>query len=335
MTANIVGQACTDDTSCGMTGERCLVGFEQLGNNADDGAQFNGGYCTTADACATDAECGDGAACLQVEGVGTCLQTCTAPTDCRGGYTCRPAPNNANTTEFCLPEVIDPCVDNAAWAMAGQCVLTYEIADDGATFAISGTGPGDDTFNVGPGTIVLRVPSTSGSAGLEPTDGAVGVLCQETHQNFVNTLGIQTVTQGFAVSTDSTTLNSGTLAAGVITWDTCTYGGNYPDGWSPADSASGPGCLGGYRSVGDVICEPDSPILCQLGSLDFGHNIQDGTWNQPLHSFELSDDFSTLTMGVLGAPAEVGSNVGVELPNDSPGRTHLGFTATLVDTSCQ
>ena len=68
--------------------------------------------------------------------------------------------------------------------------------------------------------------------------------------------------------------------------------------------------------------------------MDVGHNIQNGMWTQPLNSLEFASDMSTVTMGGLDRPAESTVDDKVEIPNDSPSRTYLGFTATLVSTDC-
>jgi hypothetical protein len=129
---------------------------------------------------------------------------------------------------------------------------------------------------------------------------------------------------------------TGTLGSNVLTWDTCTYSDSYGDSitsWTPADTATGPGCIAGYRSQGDVNCAAPN-LVCSIGNLDVGHNIQNGMWTQPLNSLEFASDMSTVTMGGLDRPAESTVDDKVEIPNDSPSRTYLGFTATLVSTDC-
>ena len=166
--------------------------------------------------------------------------------------------------------------------------------------------------------------------------GAAGVLCHDIRQNFRNMQGVITYTRGSAVSTTSAVIASGTLASNVLTWDTCTYSETYGDSvssWTPADTATGPGCLANYTSTGDVNCAAPE-FICGVGNLEVGHNIQDGMWTQPLNGFEFGADLATLTMAGLNQPAEATVDDKVEIPNSSPSRTYLGFTATLVSTEC-
>ena len=131
-------------------------------------------------------------------------------------------------------------------------------------------------------------------------------------------------------------LASGTLTTGVLTWDTCTYSDTYGDSntsWTPADTATGPGCLSNYTSTGDVNCAAPE-FVCGVGNLEVGHNIQNGMWIQPLNSFEFGTELGTLTMGGLGRPPESTVDDKVEVPNSAPSRTYLGFTATLMSTTC-
>jgi len=327
------GGECDDVTDC--AGGTCLLGFERLGEEEFDGSLFPGGYCSVS-GCTDDAQCGDDAGCLARPDMlgGVCLRSCTGPTDCRDGYTCAAAPGSTDTRTFCLNDEPDLCAHNAAWEQAGTCILRYAIAAEGAQFQITATsaGLGNATFDVGPGEVVIR---TTADADL-PVDGPAGVLCHDIRQNFRNIQGVITYTRGSAVSSTSAVLASGMLATGVLTWDTCAYSDTYGDSntsWTPADTATGPGCLSGYTSTGDVNCAAPE-FICGVGNLAVGHNIQDGMWIQPLNSFELANDLSTLTMGGLDRPAESTVSNKVEIPNSSPSRTYLGFTATLVDTDC-
>ena len=74
--------------------------------------------------------------------------------------------------------------------------------------------------------------------------------------------------------------------------------------------------------------------MCGVGNLQVGHNIQNGMWIQPLNSFEFGTELGTLTMGGLGRPPESTVDDKVEVPNSAPSRTYLGFTATLMSTTC-
>lgn len=237
---------------------------------------------------------------------------------------------------FCQFEELERCTHNAAWEQADTCILRYQIAAGDAQFQITGTNLmlGDATFDVGPGEVVIRTTAADGN----PTTGVAGVLCHDIRQNFRNEQGVITYTRGSAVSTTSATLASGTLdtSTNVLTWDACTYSDTYGvdvNSWTPADTASGPGCLAQYRSQGDVNCAAGS-FICGVGNLQEGHNIQDGMWTQPLNGYEFGADLATLTMGGLNQPAEASVDDKVEIPNEAPSRTYLGFTATLVDTTC-
>jgi len=71
----MVGQACTNDTSCG-SDMFCHPGPP-------------GGYCSFY--CATDSECPAGTVCSPVpysRVTGLCMTTCTTAADCRDGYGC-------------------------------------------------------------------------------------------------------------------------------------------------------------------------------------------------------------------------------------------------------
>ncbi len=74
-----VGSACTVDTDCTETGQRCLA--------------FKGGYCGLAD-CQNDAGCPAGSACVaHTDGKNYCFLICTDKTQCNLH---RPAESEAN-----------------------------------------------------------------------------------------------------------------------------------------------------------------------------------------------------------------------------------------------
>lgn len=334
-TGMFTGGECDAVSDC--AGGTCFIGFERLGAEEFDGSLFPGGYCSVT-GCTADAQCGDEAGCLARPDTlgGVCLRTCSTPIDCRDGYTCDTVPGSTDTRTFCLNDEPDVCAHNAAWEQAGTCILRYAVASDGAQFQITATsaGLGNATFDVGPGEVVIR--TTADTTTDLPIDGPAGVLCHDIRQNFRNMQGVITYTRGSAVSTTSAVLASGTLTAGVLTWDTCTYSDTYgdsPSSWTPADTATGPGCLANYTSTGDVNCAAPE-FVCGVGNLQVGHNIQDGMWTQPLNGFEFGTELATLTMGGLNQPVEATVDDKVEVPNNSPSRTYLGFTATLVSTTC-
>ncbi len=162
------------------------------------------------------------------------------------------APGSTDTRTFCVNEEPERVrSQRRVGAVAGTCILRYAIAADGAQFQITGTsvGLGNATFDVGPGEVVIR--TTADTTTDVPMDGPAGVLCHDIRQNFRNMQGVITYTRGAAVSSTSAVLASGTLTTGVLTWDTCTYSDTYGDSntsWTPADTATGPGCLSNYRS---------------------------------------------------------------------------------------
>ena len=328
------GLACTDGTEC--ADEACLVGFEQLGSDTFDGSFFPGGYCSMSE-CERDAQCGPEAACVTREGdlPAICLATCSPEVACRDGYECTTRPGTSDQQTYCLAAPTPPaCAHNSAWEVAGTCVARFAIADGDAEFQITATsaGLGDGSFLVGPGEVVIQTTNVSGASG----DGAAGLLCYELTQNFRNPQGVITSTRGFAVADSGTPVASGNISANVLTWDTCTYSDTYgdsPSSWTQADVATGPGCVNGYQSVGDVNCAAPA-LVCNIGNLMEGHNVQDGMWDQPFNNFELGTDLATLTMGGLGRPTESLVDDKVEIPNDAPSRTYLGFDATLVDVTC-
>ncbi len=362
----------------------CGIGFTQLAGDdtPSDTADVLGvvgltmpageGYCMHTAGCTSDAECPRGSACyLPLANVdpaaltsvgfsatdlaaGHCLVPCDMDDDCRvdDGFVCgvpleeelAGIPGVAQDT-FCIPEpiVVNPCAPNAAWNTAGTCTLTYDI---GGSFQITGTpgNLGNKTYPIGPGTLVVRVPSADGSV---PSDGPAGVLCYDLRQQFGALNNVFTVVRAYSVDPAGGLQSTGSLSAGTITWDTCTpspttyCSADAP--WTPADSAIGPGCLAEYTSVGDVYCGLMN--LCSAGNLVSGHNPQYAQWTQPLHPFVFSGDtnpFDTVTMAGPAVPDDVcATEFGtqwvadkVQIPNDSPGLTFLGITGTLRTMEC-
>lgn len=370
-----VGLACTTDLECGREGEAiCAQGFVQLADDdtPDAADDVNGsiglmmpagvGYCMEAAGCQDDGDCPGGSACYRplddvspgaLTGLpfafgdlnaGYCLVPCVDGSECRTdeGFTCGvPLEEElagiagVRTDTFCIPdEVKAPCAPDAARVLPSTCTLTYDIE---GTFQISGTtaAAGDGTRAIGPGTLIVRVPSADGA---NPSDGQANVLCYDMRQRF-EIAGVKTAVRAYATSSGSDTLNSGALAGDTITWDACTYADTYcqsATSWTTTDPASGPGCVPGYHSVGDVNCTLGN--FCAIGALQPGHNPQDGVWTQPLNSFVFSADFQTVSMGGLGGPdtCDLPSQVAdkVEIPNDTPSRTWLAFTGTLRSKEC-
>ncbi len=375
-----VGNTCVASTDCGSEDEYfCATGFTQLARDDtpsedDDSLGVVGllippgeGYCMEVGGCASNRDCSNGAACfLPLAGVdpsalagvefsasdlaaGHCLLPCNSDEDCRqdDGFRCgipleeelAGIPGVATKT-FCIPDVvIDPCAPNAAWEEPGTCVLTYDLT---GTFEITGTpqGLGDDVYTVEPGTVVVRVPSSDGSS---PGDGAAEVLCFDIRQRFGTTLNVFTSTRAYAVSATGDAVATGTLTGDTIAWDTCTPSASYcgDDPWTPDDTATGPGCLASYVSVGDVFCGIGP--LCTVGLLQEGHNPQDETWAQLIHPFVFAggtDGFDTVAMAGPETPDDTCGmeadwvDAAVQIPNRSPGRTWLSFSGTLASMDC-
>jgi hypothetical protein len=143
--ARTAGKACAQDADCvnGSCAHQVLNGTALLGATSADAP---GGYCTAG--CLTNAECGEGGACLgagQATGAagggtsrGLCYASCPATDSCREGYRCISsfgapisAPNGVNGS--CRPApVTDKLPDSVVGSMCsvdddcsgGSCMLT-------------------------------------------------------------------------------------------------------------------------------------------------------------------------------------------------------------------
>jgi hypothetical protein len=192
-------------------------------------------------------------------------------------------------------------------------------------------GIGDGTWAVGPGTLILRLPSDDGN---NVAAGAAEILYYENTINFIVegstfTPTVTTTITAFSPvlgDTDNTTAQaSGDLTLGdspSIAWNTC----DYPDGWNddnesftPDIEGTGDGCLAPYRSVGNINCSGSN---CSAGGLEEGDNPQDETWEQRMETLTFSSDLSTFTMPFM------------LLPNRSPSRTYLSWDGTLDSKVC-
>ena len=228
-----------------------------------------------------------------------------------------------------------------------HCVLTYDLlkgnANEGDNYKDcnmrildTALNMGTGTRAVGPGTLVLRVP-TDGAQGI--ATGQAEVLYYELPQQFQFkvTLGptVTTDVTAFAGTADNTeALALGTLsfdgASPTINWDPCTYPEGYNNNehtFTPdvAQQATGDGCLAPYRSVGVVNCNKPWLALagCSAGNLNNGDNPQDETWKQRLETLVFNDDMSTFQMSLM------------LVPNETPSRTYLSWGGVLVDTVCE
>lgn len=76
-------------------------------------------------ACATDSECGSDAACLLLDGIGSCATKCT--TSCPTGYQCAADATGAHSGTYCQP-IIGSCTCSAAMEGASRaCTTTNAI----------------------------------------------------------------------------------------------------------------------------------------------------------------------------------------------------------------
>ena len=211
---------------------------------------------------------------------------------------------------------------------AGGCgdgwTITYAITG-GFTITDTTLGAGDKSnLPIGTGEMQIRFDDVAGAPG-----GTARLLAYSMPMKF------DVTTSGLTVATNVVTsvpfadcgAAKGTLGGTVITWDTCTYGAGWnvdKNSWKPGPTAAtGPGCINGYMSVGNVKCTDNSLFAkCSDGNLKDGDNPQNATWNQPMNSFEFSSDLKTVSMVKLGQPSPGGGgDKGVETPNTSPSRT--------------
>ena len=192
-----------------------------------------------------------------------------------------------------------------------KCVITYALTagngDDadaytGANMRIRDTmgGLGNDTYGVGPGTLIIRVPS-DGLQEIDPDGGVAEILYYELAVSFTTTTGGEIVTSVTAASpeagqnTNSTAQALGPLdmtGTPSITWEDCTY----PDGYNDDENSftadvegTGDGCLAPYKSVGTVTCNAIDAI-CGIGNLNVGENPQYATREQKLEYITFSSD---------------------------------------------
>jgi hypothetical protein len=229
------------------------------------------------------------------------------------------------------------------------CTIEYAMS---ATFRISNTtlGLGNGTFNNQPGKLIVRYRDNG--AGVINSSGSAELIYYSLHQMF-DIQNVYTNVNAFSPTcsgnpTPSTTnppascnydgnttaFAAGNLSGSSLAWDTCTpagdYGASNKNAYTPADVSSGPGCLNNYRSYGDVDCQSSS-FNCGQGNLSVGHNAQMSVWVQPLNNFTFTGSgggnslYSSLSM------------TEINIPNSSPSRTWLQWTATRIagaNTTC-
>ncbi len=220
------------------------------------------------------------------------------------------------------------CDASAGKCTAGGCgdgwTITYAITG-GFTITETTLGAGDKSnLPIGTGELQIRFDDVGGAPG-----GTARLLSYKMPMKF------EVTTSGLTVATDVVTsaayadcgVAKGAFASGVLKWDSCKYGPTWnidKNSWKPApDAATGPGCVNGYSSVGNVKCTDKSLFAkCSDGNLKDGDNPQNSTWNQPLNSFEFSSDLKSVSMVKLDQPSPGGGgDKGVETPNTSPSRT--------------
>jgi len=225
-------------------------------------------------------------------------------------------------------------------------------------------GKGDKTAKGLKGSLVLEYPRDRQS---RVVDGKVRILHYAIYENFeIDSLVTVTTTvhhftptcNGIAEPTwrlvadkdfptrceytgNTDPVATGTLrrGTGTIEWGKCKATPNY---WSksrraytPSNKSKGKGCLERLHGVGNVHC--DGRLACKFGGLEPGDNPQFDVWTQPLihgppgsaQSVTVSADLSTITTPVNRKDGHQSYNV----PNDSPSRTWLAWTATRNDSS--
>jgi hypothetical protein len=208
-------------------------------------------------------------------------------------------------------------------ACADTWVITYGLAGQ---FSITDTpfGAGNTMQPIGPGTATIRFQDNAGMTA----PGSAQLL------SYHMTMMFQVSSQGLVVTTN-VEANSGPSECGVargtlngmnLVWDTCAYD---PMTWTTQAAGMGPGCVQAYHTTGNVNCNDMSPFAtCMTGGLMNGDNPQDTTWDQPLNTFVFSADLSTFQMRSLDGPMPPMGASGVEIPNNSPGRTWISLDGT-------
>ena len=299
-------QLATGTTACTeVCGDGEVVGAEAC----DDGNEEDGDYCS-ADCSTSFGACGDGAVELdageQCDDGGTSNgDGCNASCQLEDGWDCSGEPS------ACACE---------SWTLSFELTGQFEIAD---TFL----GAGDGTFDVGPGTLTLRLESDA--SGTAPGDGAAVLVEYTMHQEFdqdIPLLGGQVQTNVEATAgPDEPACGraTGALDGSTLTWDDCPTSDNYGDAdWSPDDALSGPGCVDGYHSEGVVVCT-STTTGCSQGNLVQGENPQDDTWNQPFSDLTVDLENGMVTMGRTQIPNRADSST-----------TWISFSGTETGRAC-
>src|SRR5690606_19838736 len=175
--------------------------------------------------------------------------------DCGEGFVCqKPLLRaldlpSAPDRRFCVFDDTPTCDEAVKTPAAGTCTLTYELE---GYFQVTHTplGLGDFESPIGPGVLVVEVPSVSKAPA---SSGDARVRCFEMEQR-MEVQGIHTAVRASFANPASAT---GSLAGGALAFDECDYAGTRGDGadtWTTGAPASGPGCLEQYASRGAVFC---------------------------------------------------------------------------------
>jgi hypothetical protein len=202
----------------------------------------------------------------------------------------------------------------------GNCgeswLLTYSI---NGNFYITDTtaGMGDADRPLDEGSLVLRVPDDQGA----PAEGGAHIVSFSHGERFkITAFGIETDTDvAVRAGPNPCGIASGTVENDTLTWDRCDPNASHgvdKNSWTPDGSAEGPGCLNDYRTRGNVGC---TGIMCELGGLEEGSNIQSEDYVQPLQPFVFVQGWNGFNMART------------EIPNRTPSRTWFDLSGLLVD----
>ena len=199
-------------------------------------------------ACADDAECGTGAACLSIDGENSCATKCTS--GCPTGYTCAADPGGTHAGTYCVPTT-------------GSCACTAELG--GATRACTSTNTvgtcfGTQTCNPALGWSNCTA-ATAVLEGCDGTDNDCDFLIDE------DTGGGQACTNtvtgiGTCPGTRQCGGSIGYVCEGQIpSGELCNYAdedcdGNADESFTGVGTVCSPG-VGGCQRVGSIRCKTD------------------------------------------------------------------------------